>query len=99
MQTKLIVGLALLLLAFGSGWIVSGWHQKSGYAKTLQAALEQQKENIQAASDAAIALEKTRKVTEIQAREITKRVEVYLEKVPPSECFDAEALKIFNEVS
>lgn len=99
MQTKLIIAAVLLALAFGSGWVISGWYQKSGYTKTLEAALEQQKEDMQAANTAAIALEKTRAATEAKTKTITKRVEVYLERTPPSECFDAEALQIFNDVS
>ena len=99
MQTKLIIAAVLLVLAFGSGWVISSWYQKSGYAKTLQAAIEQQKEDMQAANAAAIALENTRAATEVKAKIITKRVEVYLERTPPTECFDAEALQIYNEVS
>ena len=99
MMLKIYIVIGLLIVSFGGGWVVSGWHGKAGYAKTLQAALEVQQEQMQAASDAAIALEKKRKVTEIQVREITRKVEVYLERTPPSQCFDAEALQIFNEVS
>ena len=99
MMLKIYIAIGLLIVSFGGGWVVSSWHGKAGYAKTLQAALELQQEQMQAASDAAVALEKARKVTEIQAREITKRVEVYIEKTKPSQCFDAEALQIFNEVS
>lgn len=98
-MNKIYLSIALLILAFGSGWVTSGWYQKSGYTKTLEAALEQQKEDMQAANAAAIALEKTRAATEVKTKTITKRVEVYLEGKPPSECFDAEALKIYNDVS
>lgn len=98
-MNKIYLSVAFLILAFGSGWVISSWYHKSGYTKTLQAALEQQKEDMQAANTAAIALEKTRAATEVKAKIITKRVEVYLERTPPSECFDAEALQIFNEVS
>lgn len=99
MQAKVILALVLSLLWFAAGWTVSNWHDSAGYAKTLQAALEQQKEDMQAANKAAIALERTRATTDIKTKTITKRVEVYLEGKPAAECFDAEALKIFNELS
>lgn len=98
MQAKVILALILSVLWFAAGWTISRWHSNSGYAKTLQAALEQQKEDLAASNKAAIALERTRAATDAVVKTITKRVEVYLERTPPSECFDGEALKIFNEV-
>lgn len=99
MPTKSILIAVLSALIFAAGWTVSSWHSKSGYAKTLQAALEQQKADLDKANSAAIELERTRAAAGVKAKTITKRVEVYLEKKPPTECFDSEALRIFNEVS
>ena len=99
MQAKIAIALILSILWFSAGWTISSWHGNAGYTKTLQAALEKQKEDMQIANDAAIALERTKAASETKTKVITKRVEVYLEGKPPSQCFDAEALKIFNEVS
>ena len=99
MQAKIAIAIILSVLWFSAGWTISSWHGNAGYTKTLQAALEKQKEDMQAANNAAIALERTKAVAEAKAKSVAKRVEVYLEGKPPSQCFDAEALKIFNEVS
>lgn len=99
MQAKVILALVLCVLWFVAGWTISGWYNDAGHANTLKAALKQQKEDMQVANKASIELERAKAITEAKTKTITKRVEVYLEGKPAAECFDAEALKIFNELS
>lgn len=98
MQAKLILALVLSILWFAAGWTISSWYNNAGYAKTLQAALEQQKQDLKKANQASIELERTRIATEAKSKESAKKAQVYLKGKPESECFDKEALDIFNDV-
>lgn len=98
MQANAIIALIVAALMFSVGWTVSSWHSKSGYTKTLEAALEQQKQDMDKANTAAIDLEKKRAAAETKSKDTQKKLDAYLKAKPPSECFDNEALGIFNDV-
>lgn len=95
-QAKLIVAAVIVSISFASGWKVSSWRNEAGYAETLKKALAQQQEEMVEANKASLALERTKLINEAKTKIASKTIEDYAKKNPKTQCFNAEALTIYN---
>lgn len=96
MQIRIVIIAVMAAICFAAGWKISSWRSQAAYTATLKAALEEQRQQLEAANVASIALERKRSEQAAKEKVITKRVEVYLAGKPAKECFDEEALALYN---
>lgn len=100
MQANAIIVIVLISILGGglAGGSIVNWYNKAGYTKTLEAALEQQKQDMDKANAAAIELEKKRAAAETKSKDTQKKLDAYLKAKLSKDCLDKEGLEIFNDV-